>query len=461
MLGQEVMDELTAIPSAAPLGARVLIRKMPLLRRSAWAGAVAAAALSLGAATSAQAKPHRRARASSNSAASRASRASREAGSAPKAEATVASGTVSNTAQVSRPRWEVNGSSIAPPLLPEPPERSASAASPRASHDWLADASGNSAPTRLAAAPRGMDRSVGTPVGASGSQAAGVDTVNQDAATVTMSVSAPGVAPGGGSVTMRIEVPTSRAPSRAGEGSGARPALAGSGAGPNGNLSGARVPSVGAPTGGFAIGAPISEAEQRRREDVARQQQFQKALAVKAQKEQEMAAQALADSDRVGNRTRIAQADLTESMRDLDRFRGVLQQAFLEAGPDATGLNPFVRAAQRYAGTPYVWGGESRTGFDCSGFIIVVMRDLGYKSLPHSAAEQFNYGLPIAKSLLKPGDLVFFQNTYKPGISHVGIYLGRGRFIHAAGTGKGTIVSYLSTSPFVQKYAGARRLFKS
>jgi cell wall-associated NlpC family hydrolase len=126
-------------------------------------------------------------------------------------------------------------------------------------------------------------------------------------------------------------------------------------------------------------------------------------------------------------------SNLEESVRDLGQFRGVLQKAIAEFGADASGLHPFVKTAQRYAGTPYVWGGESRTGFDCSGFIIRVMRDLGYKALPHSAAEQFNYGAAIARGVLKPGDLVFFKNTYKRGISHVGIYLGRNRFIHAAG----------------------------
>lgn len=156
-----------------------------------------------------------------------------------------------------------------------------------------------------------------------------------------------------------------------------------------------------------------------------------------------------------------ADADLSASQRQLAAFSGTLQKAMMEAGVDARGLNPFVRVAQKYAGTPYVWGGESRNGFDCSGFIIVVMRELGYKTLPHSAAEQFNYGQPIAQALLKPGDLVFFANTYKPGISHVGIYLGKRRFIHAAGTGIGTIVSSLDTAKFQAKYAGARRLVAS
>jgi cell wall-associated NlpC family hydrolase len=138
----------------------------------------------------------------------------------------------------------------------------------------------------------------------------------------------------------------------------------------------------------------------------------------------------------------------------------------MEAGPDAKGLHPFVRVAERYAGTPYVWGAESSRGFDCSGFIIRVMRDLGYPPLPHSAAIQFNYGKAIAAPLLKPGDLVFFKNTYKPGISHVGIYLGHRRFIHAAGTGKGTIVSSLDQPKWRpggagSHYAGARRLIQA
>jgi hypothetical protein len=165
-----------------------------------------------------------------------------------------------------------------------------------------------------------------------------------------------------------------------------------------------------------------------------------------------------ADLARTDDRLKSVNEKLSEGQRQLLKLTGVMQQAMMEAGPDAYGLHPFVRVSQRYAGTPYVWGGESGRGFDCSGLIMLVMRDLGYPPLPHSAAEQFSYGKPIAKALLKPGDLVFFKNTYKRGISHVGIYLGRDRFIHAAGTGKGTIVSSLSSAKFTEHYAGARRL---
>jgi cell wall-associated NlpC family hydrolase len=175
-------------------------------------------------------------------------------------------------------------------------------------------------------------------------------------------------------------------------------------------------------------------------------------------KDRVLLAQLEADLSRTERKLNQADADLSEGQRQLAAFNNTLRQAMLDAGPDAKGLHPFVKVAQRYAGTPYVWGGESGRGFDCSGFIIRVMRDLGYKALPHSAAEQFRYGLPIADPLLKPGDLVFFANTYKPGISHVGIYLGKRRFIHAAGTGLGTIVSSLDAPKFRAKYAGARRL---
>ena len=154
-----------------------------------------------------------------------------------------------------------------------------------------------------------------------------------------------------------------------------------------------------------------------------------------------------------------AQTKLTEGQRQLGNVNNLLQNAMLSSG--GSGLHPFVRVAQRYLGTPYVWGGESARGFDCSGFIMRVMRDLGYKALPHSAAEQFKYGKPVSKGLLQPGDIVFFANTYKPGISHVGIYLGGGRFIHAANSQVGTIVSNLNSAKWTAHYAGARRLVKA
>jgi cell wall-associated NlpC family hydrolase len=180
--------------------------------------------------------------------------------------------------------------------------------------------------------------------------------------------------------------------------------------------------------------------------------------AIKPDEDHVLLAQLDEELQRTAAKLKATDEKLSEGQRQLLGLSGTLRNVMQQDGTDAIGLHPFVRVASRYAGTPYVWGGESRYGFDCSGFIIRVMRDLGYRALPHSAAEQFTYGEPVAQAFLRPGDLVFFANTYKPGISHVGIYIGKRHFIHAASTRQGTIISSLDSQPYSRKYAGARRL---
>jgi len=107
--------------------------------------------------------------------------------------------------------------------------------------------------------------------------------------------------------------------------------------------------------------------------------------------------------------------------------------------------------ALRYLGVPYQWGGASPvTGFDCSGLVMYVYAQLGVQ-LPHYAAAQFGYGTPVGRDQLQPGDLVFFD-----GLSHVGIYIGNGEFVHAPQTGDVVKISPLSA--FAAGYVGARRL---
>jgi cell wall-associated NlpC family hydrolase len=110
-----------------------------------------------------------------------------------------------------------------------------------------------------------------------------------------------------------------------------------------------------------------------------------------------------------------------------------------------------VGIAMRYLGVPYVWGGASPSGFDCSGFVMYVYSQVGI-SLPHSSYAQYGYGSPVTRSQLEPGDLVFFD-----GLGHVGIYVGGGSFIHAPHTGDVVKISSLS-GWYSSTFVGGRRL---
>lgn len=112
------------------------------------------------------------------------------------------------------------------------------------------------------------------------------------------------------------------------------------------------------------------------------------------------------------------------------------------------------RSALRFLGTPYVFGGTSTSGFDCSGYVQHVFAMLGIR-LPRTADEQYDVGKTVVGKP-RPGDLVFFE-TYTYGASHVGIYLGNGRFVHASSS-QGVMVSKLSESYWASRYLGAKRL---
>ena len=117
-----------------------------------------------------------------------------------------------------------------------------------------------------------------------------------------------------------------------------------------------------------------------------------------------------------------------------------------------------LQTAKQYAGVPYVWGGVSPSGFDCSGFTHYVLLKNNV-TVPRSSSAQYTAGIPVARSQLRPGDLVFFT-TYKPGPSHVGIYLGSNKFIHASSGADKVIVSDLTKSYYAQHYIGARRVIQ-
>ena len=145
----------------------------------------------------------------------------------------------------------------------------------------------------------------------------------------------------------------------------------------------------------------------------------------------------------------------------VDRSGGIDRSGMVDRGTGTAlasrGMN-ITRTAQQFKGLPYVWGGTSpKRGFDCSGLVQYVYAKWGIY-LPRCASEQVNKGVAVAKSDLQAGDLVFFKNTYKRGLSHVGIFIGDGWFIHAASERTGVILSRLDEGYHKNHWYGARRL---
>ena len=117
-----------------------------------------------------------------------------------------------------------------------------------------------------------------------------------------------------------------------------------------------------------------------------------------------------------------------------------------------------VSLAQQYLGVPYVYGGSSPSGFDCSGFTMYIFAQVGVK-LPHGATSQLSYGASVSRSELQPGDLVFFQD-YGAVASHAGIYIGGDQFIHASSSyynGHCVVISSLTETYYNSHYYTARR----
>ncbi|WP_330948968.1 C40 family peptidase [Virgibacillus sp. MG-45] len=112
-----------------------------------------------------------------------------------------------------------------------------------------------------------------------------------------------------------------------------------------------------------------------------------------------------------------------------------------------------IQTAKALIGTPYVWGGTAPGGFDCSGFIQYVYETQSV-TVPRTVSDMWNFASGVSKPSV--GDLVFFE-TYKPGPSHMGIYIGDGKFIHA-GESRGVEISALNNSYWKDKYLGAKRV---
>ena len=149
---------------------------------------------------------------------------------------------------------------------------------------------------------------------------------------------------------------------------------------------------------------------------------------------------------------------------------GMIEEYYLVGPRDYAGLSfesgdndylrsEIVRTAKRYIGVPYQWGGESpQTGFDCSGLTMAVYRINGL-DLPRSSRQQWKTGRPVKRSQLERGDLVFFATSGGSRVSHVGIYTGNGKFLHAPRRGRKIEISSLTNTYYKNRYLGARAYF--
>lgn len=118
-----------------------------------------------------------------------------------------------------------------------------------------------------------------------------------------------------------------------------------------------------------------------------------------------------------------------------------------------------VAMAERYLGVPYVYGGSSPSGFDCSGFTSYVYKQLGY-TINRTAHAQLSNGIPVSKNELIPGDLVMFKRPGNSTVHHVGIYVGDGMMIHAPQTGDVVKYTSITTGYYGNVYYAARRIVR-
>ena len=119
----------------------------------------------------------------------------------------------------------------------------------------------------------------------------------------------------------------------------------------------------------------------------------------------------------------------------------------------------FVVEIKKFLGAPYVWGGASPAGTDCSGLISTVYKRAADMNLPHSTQQLSQRGKTVSVKQIKFGDLVFFNNGQDKKPAHVGFYLTKGNFVHASES-QGVIISKLTDIPYKNQYLGAKRILE-
>jgi cell wall-associated NlpC family hydrolase len=169
------------------------------------------------------------------------------------------------------------------------------------------------------------------------------------------------------------------------------------------------------------------------------------------------AAQAAPETARVHRATAAAQHHIQAQAQREHRRLALRRPAAPAPKPRPDLGERIARVAQRYLGAPYVYGGASPSGFDCSGFVMFVIRNVLGRNITHDMFVQYDLGTPVARGNLQPGDIVFFQNTFRWGMSHNGIYIGNGQFVHAENENTGVKISDINSQYYSSRYYGAVR----
>lgn len=177
------------------------------------------------------------------------------------------------------------------------------------------------------------------------------------------------------------------------------------------------------------------------------------------------AANTLLNPDRLGVGTRLvipgvtAPAQPTQQVvtRNLPVFTPA-PSASVPLPTTGGGGDSLASFAMRFLGSRYIFGGTTPAGFDCSGFVYYVQANAG-KSISRGMWGQYNAGPHPSRNQLQPGDIVFFQNTYMAGLSHNGIYIGNGNFIHASDERSGVKISNINEGYWASRWFGATRVW--